>query len=300
MLNYENKNEIVTLRGVDGNYPASTRDSIIVYGNWMEPNTDQIVSGWGISNTMSFGVFDFGKTLKIYVPKPGKGQISSIKGAYHALPVANSGVFQINEELDNSLVYSNFSTAKRLLEYSDSQVSAIEIVTGNTNEDIVDDIEKIFGSSVVIKNRAQLNDALYKMLNTENLAVYLIFTLILIIALFNVVGSMIMMILDKKKNLNTLYNIGTTIKDIRRIFFFQGFLMSALGAIIGVVLGFLLVLNQIYGPDILKIMITPSLPYPAAIKPINFFIVILTTFILGVIASKIASSRISKKLITSF
>ena len=76
--------------------------------------------------------------------------------------------------------------------------------------------------------------------------------------------------------------------------------MSALGAIIGVVLGFLLVLNQIYGPDILKIMITPSLPYPAAIKPINFFIVILTTFILGVIASKIASSRISKKLITSF
>ena len=300
VLNYENKNEIVTLKGVDKNYPASTRDSIIVYGNWMEPNTDQIVSGWGISNTMSFGVFDFGKTLKIYVPKPGKGQISSIKGAYNALPVANSGVFQINEELDNLLVYSNFSTAKRLLEYSDSQVSAIEIVTGNTNEDIVDDIEKIFGSSVVIKNRAQLNDALYKMLNTENLAVYLIFTLILIIALFNVVGSMIMMILDKKKNLNTLYNIGTTIKDIRRIFFFQGFLMSALGAIIGVVLGFLLVLNQIYGPDILKIMITPSLPYPAAIKPINFFIVILTTFILGVIASKIASSRISKKLITSF
>ena len=83
------------------------------------------------------------------------------------------------------------------------------------------------------------------MLNTENLAVYLIFTLILIIALFNVIGSMIMMILDKKKNLNTLYNLGTTIKDIKRIFFFQGFLMSSLGGIIGVVIGYILILNQI-------------------------------------------------------
>ncbi|NNK81547.1 MAG: ABC transporter permease [Flavobacteriaceae bacterium] len=300
VLNYETKNEIVTLKGVDEFYPKSTIDSILTYGNWMEPNTNQIVSGWGISNTLSFGVFDFGKTLKIYVPKPGKGQISSIKGAYNALPVANSGVFQINEELDYSIIYSNFDTAKTLLEYGDNQVSALEVITNGDSEFISEKIKSHFNDTIIIKNRAQLNDALYKMLNTENLAVYLIFTLILIIALFNVIGSMIMMILDKKKNLGTLYNLGTTVKEIRRIFFLQGFLMSALGGVLGVIIGFILVLNQIHGPDFLKIMITPSLPYPASIKLVNFFIVILTTFILGLVASKIASSRISIKLITEF
>lgn len=297
VLNYETKNEIVTLKGVDENYPSSTIDSIITYGNWMSPNTDQIVSGWGISNALSFGVFDFGKTLKLYVPKPGKGQVTSIKGAYNALPVVNSGVFQINEDLDNSVIYSNFETAKILLEYNDNQVSSIEIIANGDTDVLAENLKVIFGEKISIKNRAQLNDALYKMLNTENLVVYLIFTLVLIIALFNVVGSMIMMILDKKKNLNTLYNLGATIKEIKRVFFLQGFLMSSLGGIIGVSIGFILILNQIHGPEALKVMITPSLPYPAAIKPSSFLIVIFTTFILGVIASKIASSRITKELV---
>ena len=82
---------------------------------------------------------------------------------------------------------------------------------------------------VTIKNRLQLNDALYKMLNTEHVAVYLIFTLILIIALFNIIGSIIMMILDKKKNLKTLYNLGATVKELRRIFYYQGILMTVMG-----------------------------------------------------------------------
>ena len=82
------------------------------------------------------------------------------------------------------------------------------------------------------------------MLNTENLAVYLIFTLVLIIALFNVIGSIIMMILDKKKTLNTLFNLGATLKDIKRIFFFQGSLMTLVGGLIGILLGFIIIQLQ--------------------------------------------------------
>jgi lipoprotein-releasing system permease protein len=155
----------------------------------------------------------------------------------------------------------------------------------------------IFGDNIIIKTRAQLNDALYKMLNTENLAVYLIFTLVLIIALFNVIGSIIMMILDKKKNLNTLFNLGVTLKDIRRIFFLQGSLMTVLGGGLGLLLGYVIILLQ---DRFALIMITPSLPYPVTIKPINFIIVFATISVLGILASKIASSRISKQLITTF
>ncbi len=299
VFNFDNKNIIATLKGVDENYPKSTIDSILVQGRWFEPNTDQIVAGWGVSNNLSFGVFDYAKTIRVSVPKPGKGQISSIKGAFNSINATNAGVFQINEELDNAYVYANFETTKHLLDYKERQISAIEIQLKNPEdtEIVKQQLLAIFGDTVIIKNRIQLNDALYKMLNTENLAVYLIFTLVLIIALFNVIGSIIMMILDKKKNLNTLFNIGVTIKDIRRIFFLQGGLMAVLGGALGLLLGFIVVwIQKLFS----LVMITPSLAYPVSIKPINFVLVFVTISVLGILASKIASVRISKRLITSF
>jgi len=295
----DTKNQILTLKGVDENYPQMTIDSMLVEGKWMEPGMDQIVTGWGTSHSLSIGVFDFSNPLKIYIPRPGQGQLTSLKGAYNVINVANSGVFQINQDIDNSIVFTNFDTAKDLLEYNDNQVSAIELIVSKDPETVRHDIETAFGNSIIIKDRAQLNDALYKMLNTENLAVYLIFTLILIIALFNVIGSIIMMILDKKKNLNTLYNLGASIKDIRRIFFLQGSLMSVVGGFLGVCIGYLLIANQIHGPDALKVMLTPSLPYPATLKLSNFIVVIITITILGILASKIASTRITKTLVTA-
>ncbi|OUS02349.1 ABC transporter permease [Flavobacteriales bacterium 33_180_T64] len=300
IVEFDNKKKLATIKGVDENYTRVTSiDSMVIYGEWFAKNTDQIVSGWGLSSSLSFGVLDYAKPITIYVPKPGKGQISSVKSAYNSIKATNVGVFQINETIDNEFVYSNFETAQYLLNYSPNQLSALEFkLDGTVDEEVIRQrINSIFGGTVVIKNRIQLNDSLYKMLNTENLVVYLIFTLVIIIALFNIIGALIMMILDKKGSLNTLYSLGTPTEDIRRIFFLQGSLMTLLGGVIGIVLGFLLVLNQLYGPDVLKLMITSSLPYPVALKPINFLIVLLTIGVLGVLASKIASSRITKSLV---
>lgn len=296
ILNFEGKNIIANLKGVDKNYPKSTIDSIVAQGQWFEANTDQIVAGWGVSNNLSFGIFDYAKTIKIYVPKPGKGQPSSVKSAFNSVNATNSGVFQINETLDNSYVFANIETVKYLLNYKENQISAIEIQLKNPkNLDVVkQQLLEILGDKVIIKNRIQLNDALYKMLNTENLAVYLIFTLVLIIALFNVIGSIIMMILDKKKNLNTLFNLGATVKDIRHVFFLQGGLMTIIGGAFGLLLGFIIIWSQkMFG----LLMITPSLPYPVSVKVINFLIVFATISFLGLMASKIASGRITKNLI---
>ena len=129
------------------------------------------------------------------------------------------------------------------------------------------------------------------MLNTEHVAVYLIFTLILIIALFNIIGSIIMMILDKKKNLKTLYNLGATVKELRRIFYYQGILMTVIGGSIGLGIGVVVIwLQQKYA----LVMITPSLPYPVDLQLANIGVVFGTIFILGVLASRIASQRIAK------
>ncbi|WP_179317187.1 ABC transporter permease [Winogradskyella undariae] len=299
IIKSENKNLIATLKGVDKNYLNVTNiDSMVTKGYWIRPGSHEVVSGWGISNNLSFGILDFRKSLSLYVPKAGKGQASSAKGYYNSVYVNNVGLFEINEELNNNYIFSDITLAKQLLSYQDNQLSAIELKLklGTKEEEIRTQLKATFGNKIVIKNRAQLNDALFKMLNTENLAVYLIFTLVIIIALFNVIGAIIMMILDKKKSLNTLFNLGTETKTIKSIFFLQGSLMTVVSGLIGVSIGLVVVLLQL---SFELVMLTPDLPYPVRINFFNVLIVLATIFTLGIIASKIASQRITQGLIKS-
>jgi len=299
IIKSENKNLLATLKGVDSNFLNVTHiDSMLTKGYWVSPESNDVVSGWGISHNLSFGILDFRKSLSLYVPKPGKGQLSSIKGAYNTVYVNNVGLFDINEELNAEYVFSDISLAKQLLNYKAHQISAIELkLSPDADENVVREaINTSFNNQFVIKNREQLNDALFKMLNTENLAIYLIFTLVIIIALFNVIGAIIMMILDKKKSLNTLFNLGTEPKTIKSIFFWQGSLMTMVSGLIGVVIGLAIVaLQQSFG----LVMLTPDLPYPVRLKAFNILLVLATIFALGIVASRIASQRITKKLIQS-
>ena len=295
----DNKNLVATLKGVDKNFLNVTSiDTMVTKGNWITPESNEVVSGWGISNNLSFGIFDYLKPLSFYVPKVGKGQASSPDGYYNSVYVNNVGLFEINEELNNNYVFSDIELAKRLLSYNNGQLSAIELKLkpGANEDDIRSELLSSFGNKFKIKNRAELNDALFKMLNTENLAIYLIFTLVIIIALFNVIGAIIMMILDKKKSLNTLFNLGTVPTTIKTIFFLQGSLMTIVSGLIGVTIGLLIVFLQ---QTFELVMLTPDLAYPVRINFLNVIIVLATIFALGIMASKIASQRITKQLIQS-
>ena len=297
---YEDKNYLASIKGVDEHYRSvNAIDSVIVSGSWLDQKSNQIVAGWGVSTNLSFGVLDFAKTVNIYVPKPGKGQITSTKNAFNSINTVNVGIFDINESLNNTYVYAPIDLAQNLLNYQPNQISAIEFKLKEDADEYAarEKIQAVLGENVVVKNREQLNDALYKMLNTENLAVYLIFTLVLIIAFFNVIGSLIMMMLDKKKSLNTLFNLGATVKDIRKVFLYQGSLMSIIGGVLGLGVSLIIAgLQKLFD----LVMITPDLPYPITIKLENFFIVFFTISVLGIIASKIASVRITEKLVRSY
>ena len=293
----QDKNSIATIKGVDEHFQNVVEiDSVIDRGTWLEQKSRQIVVGWGISNNLSLGILDFTRPINIYVPKPGKGQITATNNAFNSIEAISVGVFFINEKLNDTYLFAPIDLAQNLLNYQPNQISAIEFKLKNGADEAVakQKIQAILGNKVVIKNRAQLNDALYKMLNTENLAVYLIFTLVLIIAFFNVIGSLIMMMLDKKRSLNTLFNIGVTVRDIRRIFFYQGSLMSIIGGFIGILVSLIIVFLQ---KTCSLVMITPSLSYPVTIQLENVFIVFITISVLGIVASKIASVRITKSLL---
>jgi len=299
IIQSEGKNELATLKGVDSNYLNVTNiDSMMAQGNWISSGSNEVVSGAGIAYNLSFGVFDYLKSLSLYVPKPGKGQVSSPKGYYNSAYVSNVGIFNINEDLNNEYIFADISLAKSLLNYKEYQISALEIkLISNTEEsEIRAQLERTFPKRFIIKNREQLNDALFKMLNSENLAIYLFFILVITIALFNVFGVIVIMILDKKKSLNTLFNLGTETKWIKSIFFLQGSLMTIFSGIIGVIIGLLIIfLQQAFD----LVMLTPDLPYPVRLNAVNILIVLATIFTLGIVASKIASQRITKQLIQS-
>src|SRR5690606_31449660 len=244
IVTFDDKNYPAKIKAVDEAYGKIIAvDSIVTLGNWFQQGTKQIVTGWGISANLSFGVLDYGKRVTLAVPRPGKGQISSVKEAFVLVNVLNVGIFDINETLNDTYVYAPLFVGRQLLNYDENQYSALEIKLreGASETAVRQKLETLFGDSITVKNKAQLNDAIYKMLNTENLAVYLIFTLVLIVAMFNLIGSLIMMILDKRQTLQTLFNLGATTKSIRRIFFYQGVLMSVLGGLAGLVIGWVVV-----------------------------------------------------------
>jgi lipoprotein-releasing system permease protein len=234
--------------------------------------------------------------LEVFVPKPGKGTIENPAEAFNKTTIIPVGIYAINEDLDSKYVFADIGLAQELLEYKTNQVSGIELkLKPNVDEaKLKTQLEAIFNNKVIVKNRAQLNDSLYKMLNTENTAVYLIFTLVIILTLFTLAGAIIMMILDKKANLKTLYNLGTEVAALQKIFLLQGTLLTTIGGLIGLFIGVIIVVVQQYFQ---LIMITPSLAYPVVFNLQNVILVLATIFSLGLIASWIASSRVSKKLL---
>jgi lipoprotein-releasing system permease protein len=232
----------------------------------------------------------------VYVPRKGKAVIESEAEAFNKSVLIPVGIYAISEDLDSKYVFADLTLAQDLLEYKHNEISGFEIkIKPNANEaDIIDKLNLIFQNKVEVKNRAQLNATLYKMLNTENIAVYLIFTLVIIIALFNLIGALIMMILEKKSNLKTLFNLGSNVKDLKKIFLLQGSLLTIIGGIIGLILGIIIVLIQ---QHFKLVMITESLAYPVVFSIQNVLIVFGTIVALGFISSLIASSRVTKKLL---
>ena len=295
---FKNKTHLAYIKGVEENYiQINNIDTAIIVGRWIDfdyPNF--AVVGNGISNKLSMGINDYLEPLKIYVPKPGSGYVTSTKKDISTITVQPVGIFALTEELDRKFTFIPLLQAQKLLDYELNQISAVEVKVFDINNrsDIIAELQLKLGDGYKIQSREQLNATFYKMLNTENLASYLIFTLILIIALFNVIGALIMMIFDKKSNLKTLYNLGATVKDIRKIFVLQGFLLCIFGLIIGLVLAVILVLAQ---KNYSLFMITPSLAFPVEIQLKNVIIVFFTILILGFIAAKIASSRITKEVV---
>ncbi len=296
LLNYKEKRQAAFIKGVDKYYgEVIAIDSILAYGQWKTDNMFNTVIGNQISNHLALGINNFENPLEIYVPKVGKGQIINPQNAFRRETLVVSGIYQLTNELDKKYIFTNIDLARKLLNIKNTKVTNIEfrIDSKADIQKVTEDIYRIFNYEIDLKSRLQLNDAMYKMLNSENLMVYFVFTLVLIIALFNLIGAMIMMIIDKKNNIQTLLKLGATTTNIKQIFFYQGMLMTTIVGLTGIFIGILLIIAQ---QKIGLVMIAYNLPYPTALNIVNIFKVLGTLVVLGILASLISITSIKKEV----
>jgi len=293
LISINDNNRIMIIRGLDGRFPKSNIDSIIYQGAWFESNSNEIVLGWSSAYDLGISIQDALNPINLYVPKPGKGQVLSEKDILKSEKVLASGVFSINEELNNSVVFTNMIVARELFGLNKKEVGAINIVNTETSKGFEKIVSAFFGSNFNVANRVQQNSTLYKMLNTEQIAIYLIFSLIVIVALFNMFGALMMMVIEKRKNLQTLMVMGLTKKEVGKIFFYQGLLISFVGCVIGLLAGSILIFAQ---QKLSLFMITESLAYPVVFETTNFLMVFLTVILLGLVVSAIISFYVKKSI----
>ncbi|MEC8636366.1 MAG: FtsX-like permease family protein [Bacteroidota bacterium] len=293
-LSFEEKTQVAYLRGVGADYlNIIAVDSLIAVGEWLVPESNGIVAGYGIGSNMGLGVYDYGSLLNISVPRNNlKGMLS--QNPFYTQKAITTGLYQISEDIDQKYIFCSLDFARNLLQYPKNTFSYIEIKSAPhaVPKNLKKTSQEILGDSVEIKNREQLNTALYKMLNTEHLAIYLIFTLVLIIALFNVVGALVMMILDKKPQMKILKAIGITRRQLRQTFFLLGMMIVLFGSGLGLVLSSIVILIQQFSPFI-NIPGT-SLPYPVQWKIINLLLVVGTILLFGSVSSAWASRGVKK------
>ncbi|PDS24487.1 ABC transporter permease [Flavobacterium branchiophilum] len=294
---FEGKEAVATIKGVDEQYAnVNLVEETLFNGQWLKPITNQVVVGHAITEKLSLGLFDYNHQLKVFVPKPGHGAIENPQEAFSSIPLTPIGIYAVNEDIDNKYVFADLGLVQELMQYQSHQISHIEIqLKPDVSEnDVITQLKSVFNNQIIVKNRMQLNDSLYKMLQTENTVLYLIFTLVIVMTLFTLAGAIIMMIIDKKAHLKTLYNLGLQVDDIRKIFLLQGIIITFIGGVLGLFLGVMIVLLQEYFQ---LVMITSTLPYPVIFEFQNVLLVLATIFVLGFLASLIASNRVSEKLL---
>lgn len=299
LVRYGESQSIALVKGVSEGFlkNKSGLDSVISSGSFTlrSKGQDMAVIGYALQNYLSINLNNEFQSLDVYSPR--KGALKSLNPAdeFNIRSIYPSGVFAVQQEFDNTMIVP-IRFARELLG-ENKLVSYIEI---NAAKDVViddfqKDIEKSLGKDFLVKNRSQQNELLYKILNSEKWAIFLILTFVLIIAIFNIIGSLTMLVIDKRKDIAILSSLGANKGLIRGIFFIEGMMISMLGCVFGMAVGLIFILlQQQFGFIAMSGANLMIDSYPIGIKPTDFILVFGTVLLVSVIASAI-SSRLSVK-----
>jgi len=294
-IDYHNKQKVAKIKGVDSSFfRVIPLDTTIFIGNSIDTKLNEALIGVGLANELSIIISspENPEVIKLIVPKTGKKYITDPSKAFNEKYVFPVGIYQTSGDHDKFYIYTGLNTARELLGLKKPKVSQIEIkVDTVTNLNLVrHKLRQDLGKQFKVLNREEQNPLIFKMLNTENLMTYFILLLILILALFNITGTVIMIILDKTENIKTLKVLGLKNSDVRKIFLYQGVSMTLISGIAGLISGLILIFIQLKFP-FLYIPQT-QMAYPVEIHFSNILAVLFTLLFLSFISTLIAVKRI--------
>jgi lipoprotein-releasing system permease protein len=303
LLYYKKQQYLATIKGVDSLYQTHSplTDSMLVAGNMVlqEGNFDFAVPGYGVAYFLGLDLNAPDNLISVYIPRRTGNMNITSQESFSSLTIRPTGIFSVQQDFDDKYMLVPLRFARQLLEY-ESEITSIEIrlAHGADVDKIRAKVKQICGDGFKVQNRFEQQEVLYKIMKSEKWAVFLILTFILIVASFNVIGSLSMLILDKKKDILVLNSLGASTQTIRRIFFTEGLLVAFTGALAGLVLGLgICLLQQQFG--IIKLQGGGSFviqAYPVKIMFTDFVYVFFTILIIGCVAAWIPAQRITRFL----
>lgn len=302
LLQNNQRQHIATMKGVSSSFiEMSNLDSCIIEGRFFLPsnNNTEIIVGSGVAYFLNLDLSNAAKSLQLFVPRNTPGTSFNFEQAFNRENVFPTGVFTVQSEIDAKYIILDLNKALELLEYKNER-TAIELgINENISVDkIQEQLNDILGSGYIVKNRFQQQELLYRIMKSEKLAIFLILAFILVIASFNVIGSLTMLILDKRKDIAILQSMGAENRLIKRIFLYEGIMISLIGAIGGLILGSAVCYIQQQfglvklGDDDGSFIINS---YPVIMRLTDFIIIFFTVLSIGFGAALIPVMQISKR-----
>jgi len=302
LLKHKSEQYIVSMKGVSDDFLfGNPLDSMLYDGDFILKRDDinYTIMGYLVAYRLGIRLYDPVNPVMVYVPKRTKKALTSLEGSFNTGHLSASAVFAIQQEIDSKYIIVPLEFSREILEYTEGEVTSVEIrLEENTDyESVQDEVAEIAGESFVVKNRFQQQALLYKIMRSEKWAIFFILTFILIIAAFNVIGSLSMLILDKRKDIAVLHSMGASKKLIKRIFMTEGLFVAFFGAVVGLLLGFLLCYLQIeFGLIRLGEADSFIVPYyPVKIQILDFVAVFFTVLIIGLLSAWFPVRQISKR-----
>ena len=304
---YNGKQAMVTIKGVDDNFPQLTHITEILYGDGQfqlhTANLQYGTPGIRLAQTLGLGA-NWKGYLKIYAPqREGQLDMTDPQSGFVVDSLISPGVvFSVNQgKYDKSYIVTSLGFAQNLFNQQ-GMVSALELrlKPGSNFESVKARMQQVAGKKYQVLDRFEQQRDTFKIMKVEKLMAYIFLTFILIVACFNIIGSLSMLIIDKKDDVVTLRNLGASDKQIRRIFLFEGRLISVFGAIFGILLGLLLCwLQQQYG--FVKMGSSDGTfvvnAYPVSVHYSDVLLIFLTVIATGWLAVWYPVRTLSKRLV---
>lgn len=304
LIKYSDRQKPILFKGVSSEFVnLAAMPQLIINGQFQLRTGDIDYGVMGAALAYELGVRPgFLSPIEIYVPKRNvRVNMMNPSTSFNESQVFLSGVFALNQaKYDEQMFIISIDLAREILNY-DNEVSSIDIKTkeGVSTSAVKKELQTILGENYVVKNRLEQQEQMYKMLSIEKWMTFLIVIIISAIAIFNVVGSLSMLIIEKREDISILRSVGANNQLIERIFLYQGWLIVCMGAIIGAILGFIICyLQQTFG--FLKLGGAPEMmitdAYPVAVKAIDILITLFTISAIGLIAVFYPTQNLRKNL----